>query len=170
MLHTETISRARVGIRWMIRRDMADVVWIENATSNHPWSEADFCRELRRRNVIGMVAECDDQIVGFMVYELRKRSIKILAFAVQPQSSRRGVGSQLIGKLVSKLSPERRSTLSLFVRETNLACQLFLRNLGFLATHVDRGHYDDTGEDGYQMEYSLELATIATQEVLSDAN
>ena len=61
-----------VHIRWMIRRDMPEVLDIESRSFDGPWSEEDFMRSLRQRNCIGMVAEHDDCIVGFMIYELHK--------------------------------------------------------------------------------------------------
>ena len=44
-------------IRWMIRRDMPDVMGIEVASFEYAWTEDDFLRCLRQRNCIGMVAE-----------------------------------------------------------------------------------------------------------------
>ncbi len=59
-------------VRWMIRRDMSDVLAIESESFEFPWSEEEFVRCLRQRNCIGMVAELDDRIVGYMIYELHK--------------------------------------------------------------------------------------------------
>ena len=39
-----------VHIRWMIRRDMAEVLDIEGQCFEFPWSEDDFVRCLRQRN------------------------------------------------------------------------------------------------------------------------
>ena len=52
-----------VHIRWMIRRDMPEVLSIENESFEFPWSEEDFIRCLRQRNCIGMVAEHHDRVV-----------------------------------------------------------------------------------------------------------
>ena len=76
-----------------------------------------------------MVAEHDDQIVGFMIYELHKTRLHVLNFAVARQYRRLGVGTQMLEKLVAKLSHQRRSRILLEVRETNLAAQLFFRKL-----------------------------------------
>ncbi len=142
-----------VHIRWMIRRDMSEVLQIENRCFEFPWFEEDFIRCLRQRNCIGMVAEHEDRVVGFMIYELHKTRLHILNFAVHPDVQRMGVGSQMIAKLVSKLSFQRRTRVLLEVRETNLDAQLFFRNNGFRATSVLREYYDDTPEDAYVMEY-----------------
>src|SRR5262249_39723921 len=108
-----------------------------------------------QRNCIGMVAEQADKVVGYMIYELHKTKLHIVNLAVHPTWRRRGVGRQMVAKLVSKLSSHRRTRISLEVRETNLAAQLFFRALEFLAIKVARGYYDDTGEDAYLMQYQL---------------
>lgn len=147
-----------VHIRWMIRRDMPEVLGIEGQSFEFPWSEEDFIRCLRQRNCIGMVAEYDEHVAGFMIYELHRNRLHILNFAVSAAFQRRGVGRQMVEKLTNKLSPQRRNRILLEVRETNLAAQLFFRNLGFRAVAVLRDFYDDTTEDAYLMQYQYRTA------------
>ena len=143
----------RVHIRWMIRRDMADVLQIERESFEFPWIDEDFIRCLRQRNCIGMVAEQGERVVGFMIYELHKTKLHILDFAVDPRCRRESIGTQMILKLASKLSSHRRTAITLEVRETNLAGQQFFRAAGFKATKVLRERFDDTGEDAYLLQY-----------------
>ncbi len=140
-------------IRWMIRRDMPEVLAIESGSFEFPWSEDDFIRCLRQRNCIGMVAEHEEQVVGFMIYELNRSDLHILNFAVRPDARRRGVGLQMLDKLVGKLSQQRRTRISLEVRETNLAAQLFFKNTGFVCVSLLKDFYDDTTEDAYVMHF-----------------
>ena len=146
----------RVQIRWMIRRDMLEVLKIEHESFEFHWNEEDFLCCLRQRNCIGMVAEHENRVVGFMIYELYKSKLHVLNFAVAKDARRSGVGSQMIDKLVNKLSQQRRKQISLEVRETNLPAQLFFQQQEFRAVCVLRDHYQDTSEDAYVMEYSLE--------------
>jgi ribosomal-protein-alanine N-acetyltransferase len=145
-------SKSCVHIRWMIRRDMPSVLGIEEASFEFPWSEEEFIRCLRQRNCIGMVAERDDEVVGFMIYELHKNRLHLLNFCVAPSVRRHGVGSSMVEKLSSKLSQDRRNRITLEVRETNLAAQLFFKQLGFRAVSVLRDFYEDTTEDAYLMQ------------------
>jgi ribosomal-protein-alanine N-acetyltransferase len=146
-------QQVRVHIRWMIRRDMPDVLAIETDSFEFPWTDEDFLRCLRQRNSIGMVAEHEDRVVGFMIYELHKSRLHVLNFAVGRPWRRLGVGTQMISKLIAKLSTQRRSRILLEVRETNLPAQLFFRSAGFRAISVLRGFYEDTPEDAYLMQY-----------------
>lgn len=148
-------QQLRVHIRWMIRRDMPEVLDIESQSFEFPWSEDDFIRCLRQRNCIGMVAEHEERVVGFMIYELHKSRLHVLNFAVAKNFRRRGTGGQMITKLIGKLSNQRRTRIMLEVRETNLDAQLFFRNSGFRAVSVLRSYYDDTPEDAYLMQYRL---------------
>ena len=152
-MDTKTDFDINVHIRWMIRRDMPEVTGIEQGSFEFPWTEKDFFRCLRGRNCIGMVAEHDEEVVGFMIYELHSSQLHILNFAVRPDYRRRNVGRQMVLKLIGKLSPQRRNRIILEVRETNLAAQLFFRKLGFRAISVLRDYYDDTIEDAYVMHY-----------------
>ncbi|MEM9364598.1 MAG: ribosomal protein S18-alanine N-acetyltransferase [Planctomycetota bacterium] len=137
----------------MIRRDMPAVLGIENDCFEFAWTEDDFIRCLRQRNCIGMVAECDDKVVGFMIYELHKNRLHILNFAVHSAFRRSNIGTTMINKLLGKLSLERRNRIMLEVRETNLEAQLFFKSVGFRAISVLRDFYDDTVEDAYLMQF-----------------
>ncbi|MFN5320042.1 MAG: ribosomal protein S18-alanine N-acetyltransferase [Planctomycetota bacterium] len=144
----------------MIRRDMPEVLNIEAQSFEFPWSEDDFIRCLRQRNCIGMVAECDEQVVGFMIYELNRNVLHVLNFAVRSDFRRRGLGTQMLDKLVGKLSQQRRTRIDLEVRESNLAAQLFFRRSGFRAITVLRDFYEDTTESAYVMSYALDTEEV----------
>ena len=152
-----------IHVRWMIRRDMAEVLRIEQEAFEFPWTDEDFTRCLRQRNCIGMVAEIADSVVAFMIYELHRSRLHMLNFAVLRSHRRLGVGTYMMEKLAGKLTPERRSLIGLEVRETNLPAQLFFRSLGFRATSVLKDFYQDTTEDAYLMEYCLVAAAAPAQ-------
>ncbi len=149
-------NQLRVHIRWMIRRDMSEVLDVERNSFEFPWFEEDFIRCLRQRNCIGMVAEHGERVVGFMIYELHKTRLHILNFAVADSVRRRGIGKQMANKLISKLSSQRRTQITLEVRETNLPAQMFFKTLSFRATSVLRSYYEDSPEDAYLMQFRYE--------------
>jgi ribosomal-protein-alanine N-acetyltransferase len=150
-----TKEQVKVHIRWMIRRDMPEVLRTEQESFEYSWTEEDFLKCLRQRNCIGMVAELGDKVVGFMIYELHKSKLHVLNFAVHPEFRRMGVGRQMVAKLIGKLSSHRRTKITLAVRETNLFAQLFFKMLDFRAIKVLRTYYDDSGEDAFLMQFRV---------------
>ena len=58
----------------------------------------------------------------------------------------------MVGKLIGKMGC-RQERITLEVRETNLAAQLFFSKQGFRAVKVLHGFYDN-GEDAYFMQYN----------------
>jgi [ribosomal protein S18]-alanine N-acetyltransferase len=132
-----------VHVRWLIRRDMPEVLDIESTSFEFPWSQEDFISCLQQRNCIGMVAELDGEVVGYIVYEMGRSDFHVLNLAVRPDVRRQG----------------QRTEVRLEVRETNLAAQLFFRRLGFQAVSVLRDFYEDTVEDAYSMLYHLDSVT-----------
>jgi ribosomal-protein-alanine N-acetyltransferase len=130
-----------VHIRWTIGRDLPETLAIEEAARQwDAWSDDEFCRRLRERNCVGMVAErCpgDGAILGFMLYRLYAGHICLDNLAVHPDHRRRGVGTEMVRKLLGKLSAGRRTFLRVDVPEEDVGAQLFFRALGLPAVGVE---------------------------------
>lgn len=144
-----------IEINWLIRAEMPGILAIENESFEFPWSEEDFDKCLVQRNNIGMVARLDGELAGFMIYELMKDRLSLSNFAVSKQHRRMGVGTAMVEKLVSKLSPERRKHIDVFLRESNLPAQMFFKRSGFFWEETLKGTYEETDEDCYRMTYNL---------------
>ena len=145
--------KERCWVNYMVREDLPQVLEIESASFENAWNEDEFLRCLRQRNCIGLVARLNDQVVGYVIFELHKNRLHLLNIAVDPRCLRSGIGTELIAALVGRLSAERRNRIMLEVREANLPAQLFFKSQGFRAISVLSGFYDDTDEDAYLMQY-----------------
>jgi ribosomal-protein-alanine N-acetyltransferase len=147
-------------VRWMIAKDLWQVQWIDSNYSLNPWSEKEFRDILRERDTIGMVAECQEFIRGFVVYRLHSDRLELLRFGSDLGFGSAAVERALITTLMAKLSPNRRTRIEVAVGERDLKSQLFFRSVGFRATRTLRGHMA-SGDDAYKMTYSLqEKATL----------
>jgi [ribosomal protein S18]-alanine N-acetyltransferase len=111
--------------RWMIRRDLPDVLALDGLKGGTPWGEEGFLAILRQRNCIGFVAEAGLTVAGYIVYELHKRHLGI---------SRIGGGipamTILARKLVGKLSTHRRTRLVADIDEADDAACMALFDAG----------------------------------------
>ena len=159
---TQVVSKSpiQVKIRWMLRVDLEDVVQVQQDSSNGTiepvWDATRILEQLRDRKYIGIVATTGDKVIGFALYELCKRHFRVIKLGVHQDYRHMGVGSKLVGELTAKLSTtyhNARKKVTVMVRERNLSAQLFLRAQRFIATKVVRGFYEDSGEDGFLMEY-----------------
>jgi ribosomal-protein-alanine N-acetyltransferase len=146
-------SDFRIHLRWLLPRDLPDVLDIEAKSFAFPWNEEDFMRCLRHDHCVCVVAESDEQVVGFMVYELNRTQARIFNLTVAPCYRRHGVATRMLKNLIDKPSFQRRRWISLVVRETNLAAQLFFRAHGFRAVSILRQFYTEKSEDAYLMRY-----------------
>lgn len=143
-------------IRWLLRRDMDEVLAIEKGCFAYPWTEEDFLLCLRQRNCIGTVFEYHQMILGFMIYELHKSRLHLANIAVSPSRHRQKIGAKMVQRLVDKLSQQRRRLITANVRESNLGAQLFFQQCGFHCVEVVHNAFDDCSEDAYVMRYRIE--------------
>lgn len=145
----------QLAIRWMIKRDLDDVVAIERQSFTHPMTKNEIKDILKERNSIGMVVEDEAGVVlGWMCYKLDHDQLWLEHIVVHPLYVRHGIGSAMIDKLKSKLSPSRMSVLVVRVDDDNLAAHLFFAANDMRAIGVDRKHFDD-GSDAYVFCYHV---------------
>lgn len=145
-------------IRFLIRRDLQDVLDIEWSSFGDPWTEAEFMTALKKRNMIGTVYESENTIQGFMLYTLHQGRLEIVNIAVHPDYRLRGIGLQLLERLKAKLSPERRTRVAADVTEQNLPGQLFFSSCGFRCVGIKKDVYESSdGEfsSAYRFEHSI---------------
>jgi [ribosomal protein S18]-alanine N-acetyltransferase len=147
-------KQPKLLIRWVIGRDLPEILAIEHESFDFPWREEDFIRRLEQRNCIGIVAEANDRIAGYMLYERNKRRVDLLSLAVDPKFRRAGVGKELVAMLIAKLS-HWHPLLSLSVRDSNLSAHLFFKSLGFRCVRVRHDFYDNSADDAYDFVYDI---------------
>lgn len=145
----------------MIRSDLTDVCILEIENQQSPWTESDFVHQLAKRNSIGMVVTVEDVVCGFVVYELNGNEMQIVRFHLHFTPAWLFAAEAMVEKLKGKIEQQRRDTLRLFIRETNLPAQLFFKSMGFRATGVLRNYYEDTAEDAIAFVYELPSPDLA---------
>lgn len=155
-MNTNTSPTIHVDIRWLVRRDMPEILAIESASFDFPWSEDDFRAELIRRNCIGMVCEHETEIVGYMIYDLNLGCLNMLNLTVHPEYRRCGIGRQMMARMVDKLNQQRRNRITVTVWERNLVAQKFFRATGFRVIDTVAAEYgSDTADDAYVFQFHL---------------
>jgi len=102
-----------------------------------------------------IVAESQNEFLGFAAYEIWCKRMHILRIAIEPTKLRQGVGTKLVLELESISRSNKAKVIFLEVRSTKKYVQLFYESLKFKVTNVLRGFYSDTKENGLRMERVL---------------
>jgi ribosomal-protein-alanine N-acetyltransferase len=128
-------------------RDMLQVLQIERENFACPWDVVDFAKHLQHGYVQCVRNITAGIVVGYLCVSPRKHSWHIDTISVRSDYQRRRLATGLIDNFLARLKPNERR-LTAHVSDKNLHAQLFLRSLGFKATKIVRGYFDD-GSDAY---------------------
>jgi ribosomal-protein-alanine N-acetyltransferase len=131
-------------IRPMRGLDVADVVAIERASYQFPWSEGIF-RDCLRVGYICRVITQNRTITGYGVMSFGAGEAHILNLCVAEAYRCRGVGGRLLGALVERASAAGMSEAFLEVRPSNTAAIRLYQSLGFEQVGMRRGYYQAVG-------------------------
>lgn len=155
-------------VRWMIRRDIKEVLALEQMRPD-PASEEDILVLLRQQNIValavedrGQPAEVDEfgmvergpTVVGMVVYAYSKRSLRVLRLTTA-EGSRTEIVEAALRNLLGKLSPSSRTHLYVPVYDTDTELHLILRRLGFLCIRVEHG--EGNARDVYHFAYKVRV-------------
>jgi ribosomal protein S18 acetylase RimI-like enzyme len=176
-MDTNSLNGARVKVRRLSVRDLAEIVRMVRQTQTQPWRGWEFLACVRPGEIVGCVAEARGRLVGLALctpvrhkeenvprgrleafFGLCRRLVgkhlpipaylNLLDVVVSGEWSR----SQAERALLEELDKELRrqgNAVQMIVPETKLAVQLFLHEAGYQATRVLHDYFGD--EDGYMM-------------------
>lgn len=138
--------------------DLDEVMRIEEASYQSPWSRGAFVREVQDNTTADyIVAEVPGYgIVGYCGMWLLLDEAHITNVAVHPDCRRRGVATELLRVAARRAVARGAVALTLEVRPSNDGARRLYARLGFVARGRRRHYYSDTGEDAIIM--SLEDA------------
>lgn len=131
--------------RWLIRRDMAEILDIDSSGRHHgdrmeEWDAETFIFHLRQRNIVGMVVEDkDENVVGYILYELHPTVVRVIRFAVLPSKRRQGYGTYLMTYVINKPSNLARKKIA---AQVPIECWQFATFLDSLVFQVRSNRED----------------------------
>jgi [ribosomal protein S18]-alanine N-acetyltransferase len=139
----------------MTAADIEQVIAIERASFQFPWSTRFFLEELQVECARSILAEVDGRIVGYVLFWFLPEELDIHNIAVHPDFRRHGVGRLLLQQVVAAARLQGLIRVTLDVRRSNASAQSLYRSLGFVIRGLRKGYYSDNGEDALVM--ALEL-------------
>jgi [ribosomal protein S18]-alanine N-acetyltransferase len=129
-----------VLIRSMRTTDIADVVAIERASYQFPWSEGIF-RDCLRVGYVCRVVTVSRQVMAYGVMSFGAGEAHILNLCVSEGYRCRGVGKRLLSSLVERATAAGMAEAFLEVRPSNTAAIRLYLSMGFEQVGMRRGYY-----------------------------
>ena len=145
-----------LALEAMALEDLDDVLMIERAAFQTPWSRGAFRYELTQNRVARCsVARAGRRLVGYICLWEIGHEIHVTNLAVHPEARRRGVARTLLQAVLEDARHRQVDLAFLEVRPTNAEALGLYERFGFRVIGRRKGYYFDTGEDALVMEARL---------------
>ncbi len=143
-------------IRPMSESDVADVITVERASYQFPWSEGIF-RDCLRVGYVCRVVTLAEQVIGYGVMSVGAGEAHILNLCVSDVYRCRGIGKRLLRYLIERGAASGMNEAFLEVRPSNTAAIRLYLSVGFEQVGMRRGYYQAVGgrEDAAVLKLAL---------------
>lgn len=136
-----------VKIRPMQKADVETVTCLDQQCFRSPWSENAFRAELKNKSANYLVMDMDGEIIGYAGMWVVFDEAHITNICIAPEKRNEGLGRKLMLALTELASSLDATSMTLEVRESNIAAQNLYYSLGFHYAGTRKRYYSDTGED-----------------------
>ena len=149
-------SAPDVVIRPMTEADVGDVVALERASYQFPWSEGIF-RDCLRVGYICRVVTSANRLIGYGVMSVGAGEAHILNLCIDSGFRCQGIGRRMLDYLLDRGAAAGMTEAFLEVRPSNTAAIRLYLSLGFDQVGMRRGYYQAVGgrEDAAVLKLSL---------------
>ncbi|RIK11361.1 MAG: ribosomal-protein-alanine N-acetyltransferase [Acidobacteria bacterium] len=145
-------QRQLIRIEPMLRTHLDRVIEIECACFPRPWSKSLFLSELAMPATRAyFVANLGSEIVGFGGMMMAGDECHITNISVDPLWQGRGIAKHIVLAVIDEAITRGARSITLEVREGNVAGQRLYERFGFEAVGVRKNYYVETREDALVM-------------------
>lgn len=127
-------------VRPMRDADVAEVIGIERASYQFPWTEGIF-HDCMRVGYLCRIALQHQQMMGYAVMSMGAGEAHILNLCVREECRRAGIGRALIRYLLEQAEDAGMVEAFLEVRPSNTVAMVLYQSLGFEQIGTRRGYY-----------------------------
>ena len=134
------VLKPGTGLRPMSEDDLDEIIAIEKATYQFPWTIGIF-RDCLHVGYCCWVYVEDDAIVAYAVLSIGAAEAHLLTVVVHPRNRNRGLGRMLVTHLLNLASNHGAETVLLEVRPTNAVAIELYQKLGFNEVGLRPNYY-----------------------------
>lgn len=110
------------------------------------WSAEALADALRRHPTYFFVSRAESRIAGFVCGRVVANEAEILNLAIRPELRNRGIGKELVSKLLHTFTLQGVAQVFLEVRKSNATAIAFYHRLGFRQVGERPGYYQNPPE------------------------
>lgn len=140
-----------IEIREMQLDDLEQVMEIENENFSRPWTETGFFTFLIRQDTLFLVAQENDEILGYCGVVMVQDEGDITNVSVKKEKQNQGIGNRLVQNLIAKTKGQGITRLFLEVRESNQRAIHVYEKAGFVQNGLRKNYYEDPVEHAVLM-------------------
>lgn len=132
----------------MRAEDVTRVAQLELENFSEPWSEAQLYELLERPEYCYLVAVEGDLVFGYAGMLVVGEEGQITNIATAKEARSRGIGKELLARLIDAGKRRGAEAFSLEVRDSNVPAIALYEQMGFQLAGVRKGFYRKPTEDG----------------------
>ena len=144
-----------LNVRRIKNTDVEAVAKLEKLYFTDAWSEKSILESMQQPQAFILVAEEQDEIVGYCIVYFVLDEAEIARIAVEASRRKQGVGQELLRAACRTGIQQGVERLLLDVRESNAAAQRFYRAFGFVEDGIRKNFYDNPKEHAVLMSMSI---------------
>lgn len=154
----EPINLHMLSFERMQVEDIEHVMVIEKSVYPHPWTRGNFLDSLYSGYETWVLREPSFQLAGYFLAMLAVDEMHLLNISVRADLQGKGIGLQMLDRVVSIGRSKKMGSVLLEVRPSNLRALTVYERYGFMRIGQRRGYYpaaDNTREDAIVMRLPL---------------
>lgn len=144
-----------LSVRSMKYSDGETIARLENQIFSDAWSEKSIIETFEQPHGFVLVAESEEEIVGYCIVYFALDEAEIARIAVDPSRRRQGVGQELLRATCRLGIQHGIERLLLDVRESNESARAFYSDFGFGEDGLRKNFYENPKEHAVLMSMSI---------------
>jgi ribosomal-protein-alanine N-acetyltransferase len=140
-----------VSIRFMEKKDIEQILLIEQRSFPAPWTSKAYYSELQNKFARYFVLLEQERVIGYAGMWLFAGESHITTIAVHPDYRSRGYGRMLMATLIEYSKEHHADTMILEVRVSNSSAIRLYSSMGFKRIGIRKNYYIETHEDAIVM-------------------
>lgn len=135
--------------------DAKELAMLDSKCFSVPWSEESFFKEAKNPIANYVIARIDDRIVGYAGFWAVTDEGQITNIAVLKDFRRQKIAHKMLLELIEKAKEKGIKTLTLEVRESNLAAINLYTGFNFKKVGIRKNYYKNPPENAVLMDFTL---------------